>query len=489
MISSGSSVNTDSIKNKKIRIVLLTSGFVIVAILLVLYLYEGNKQDVVSQFQQEQLRYAKSMVLVLGSHFQPGTEGIPDDVKRFLTTEAGLAMQSPGSQRLWIMDRKGTLLFHPTHEEMVPRNIYQQNERCIQCHRSFAHIERIVSGRQGTLDYQGGNSLRKIAVCVPMEFGGNSWIVVVDSEYEKVTAFAGKGFYRTLVVLGIGLIALILGSSWMIRGYRMKTKAEEEAKRWAEKQLLGEKIRESETVYRRIVETVQALILSVDREGIVTFMNKSRENMIGLKASQVIGKPFVSFFHPEDLPVVLDTLQRTLGGQLHSFEARVNREQVDSVVLGMEMVPIYEDGRITGVIALGREMTEQKRIEHALQLERNRFKSILDSMEDGVFIINRQHEIEYVNPAVEKEFGLVKGRKCYEYFCDLPGVCSLCRSDQIFSGKTLRGEWYSHRSGKAYDLLEMPILNENGVLSKLSILHDNGKHQQTEGDVRSVQDI
>jgi hypothetical protein len=126
-------VNTDSIKNKKTRIVLLTCGFVIVTILLAFYFYDANKQDVVSQFQQAQLRYAKSMVLLLGSRFQPAAEGMPDDVKRFLTNEAGLAMQSVGSQRLWIMDRKGTLLFHPTHEEMVPRNIYQKNERCIQC--------------------------------------------------------------------------------------------------------------------------------------------------------------------------------------------------------------------------------------------------------------------------------------------------------------------------------------------------------------------
>jgi PAS domain S-box-containing protein len=275
----------------------------------------------------------------------------------------------------------------------------------------------------------------------------------------------------------------------MIRGYQMKTSAEEEARRLAEKQLLGEKIRESETVYRGIVETVRALILKVDREGIVTFMNKNCERMIGLKASQVIGKPLVSFFHPEDIPVVLDTLQRTVEGQLHSFQARINQERGDPVVLGMEMVPSYEDGKVSGVIVSGRDVTERKRIEHALQLERSRFKSILDSMEDGVFIINRQHEIEYINPAIEKEFGPVKGRKCYEYFCDLPGVCSLCRSDQIFAGKTLRGEWYSPRSGKAYDLLETPILNENGVLSKLSILHDNGKRQQTEGGIRSVQNV
>jgi len=319
-----------------------------------------------------------------------------------------------------------------------------------------------------------------------MEFGGNTWMVVVDSEYRKVTAFAEKDFNRSSVILGIGFIALFLGASWMMRGYRMKTSVEEEAKRLAVEHVQEEKIRESEMICRRIVETVRPLILTVDKEGSVTFINKSCETAIGLKSSQVIGKPFVSFFHPEDIPVVLDTLQRTLGGQLHSFEARVNREPVDSAVLGMEMVPIYEDGKITGVIASGKDVTEQKRIEHALRLERSRFKSILDSMEDGVFIINRQHEVEYINPSIEREFGPVKGRKCYEYFCDLPGVCSLCRSDQIFAGKTLRGEWHSPRSGKAYDLLETPILNENGVLSKLSILHDNGKCQQTEGTVQAA---
>jgi hypothetical protein len=87
MISSGGSVNTDSIKNKKILIVLLTCEFVIVTIVLALYLYYVNRQDVVSQFQQEQLRYAKSMALFLGSQFQPGTERIPDGVKRFLTAD------------------------------------------------------------------------------------------------------------------------------------------------------------------------------------------------------------------------------------------------------------------------------------------------------------------------------------------------------------------------------------------------------------------
>ena len=482
-------MNTHSIKNKKIRIVLLTCGFLIATILLVYYLYHLNKQDVVSQFQQGQLRYAKSMALFLTSHFQPAAEGMPDDIKRLLNDQASLAIESLGSKRLWIIDRKGNLLFHPTHEQMVPRNIYQNNERCIQCHKSFAHVEKIVSGKQGTLDYQGGNSLRKIAAFTPMEFGGNTWMVVVDSEYGKVTAFAEKDFNRSSVILGMGFIALILGSSWMMRGYRMKTNVEEEARRWAEKQLLGEKIRESETFYRGIVETGRPLFLTVDREGIVTFMNKNCESTIGLKASQVIGKPLVSFFHPEDIPVVLDTLQRTVEGQLHSFQARINQERGDPVVLGMEMVPSYEDGKVTGVIASGRDVTEQKRIEHALQLERSRFKSILDSMEEGIFIINRQHEIEYINPAIEKEFGPVKGRKCYEYFCDLPGVCSLCRSDQIFAGKTLRGEWVSHRSGKAYDLLETPILNENGVLSKLSILHDNGKREQTEEGISPVQDI
>ena len=47
----------------------------------------------------------------------------------------------------------------------------------------------------------------------------------------------------------------------------------------------------------------------------------------------------------------------------------------------------------------------RKRAEEALRRGKDNVISILDAMEDGVYIVNQQYDIEYVNPALKKEFG------------------------------------------------------------------------------------
>ncbi len=118
------------------------------------------------------------------------------------------------------------------------------------------------------------------------------------------------------------------------------------------------------------------------------------------------------------------------------------------------------------------KMSDRRKAEEALQLERNKLKGILDAMNDGVFIVNQQYDIEYINPSSEKEFGPVNGRKCHEYFDDSAGVCSWCKMEDVFAGKSVQSECFSDKTGKTYDLFDAPIANADGTISKLEIFHD-----------------
>ena len=64
---------------------------------------------------------------------------------------------------------------------------------------------------------------------------------------------------------------------------------------------------------------------------------------------------------------------------------------------------------------LGR-IAERVKAEDALRIESENVISIMRSMEDWIYIVNEEYDIEYINPAIEREFGPVKGRKCYEYY-------------------------------------------------------------------------
>lgn len=117
-------------------------------------------------------------------------------------------------------------------------------------------------------------------------------------------------------------------------------------------------------------------------------------------------------------------------------------------------------------------LEDQANAEDELRLERNKLKQILDATEDGVYIVSKDYNIEYVNPTIEKQFGSWKGRKCYDYFHDREIPCPWCKNAEVFVGKSVRWEFHVAKNDRIYDLFDTPITNTDGSVSKLEILHD-----------------
>jgi PAS domain S-box-containing protein len=114
----------------------------------------------------------------------------------------------------------------------------------------------------------------------------------------------------------------------------------------------------------------------------------------------------------------------------------------------------------------------QASAEKSLRLERNKLKTILDATEDGVYIVSKDYGIEYVNPSIEKQFGAWEGRKCHVYFHGREVPCPWCKNAEVFAGKSVRWEYYLPTNNRIYDLFDTPIINSDGTVSKLEILHD-----------------
>jgi PAS domain S-box-containing protein len=147
------------------------------------------------------------------------------------------------------------------------------------------------------------------------------------------------------------------------------------------------------------------------------------------------------------------------------------------------------EGIVEGLVLSLLDVTERKRAEQKVELERARLRSILDTMPDGIYIVDRQFNVEYTNPVIEREFGPVGSRKCYEYFHGRSEICDWCKNPEVFSGKTARWEWSSWKTGKTYDVFDTPLANLDGSISKLKIMHDISvrKHAQAQLEYRNVE--
>ena len=93
-------------------------------------------------------------------------------------------------------------------------------------------------------------------------------------------------------------------------------------------------------------------------------------------------------------------------------------------------------------------------------------------MDDGVYITSKDYVIQYINSVLKKEFGSYEGKKCHEYFHDSDTPCTFCKNKEVFAGKTVQWEWTSPKNGRTYDLIDTPIINSDGSMSKLEIFRD-----------------
>ena len=155
---------------------------------------------------------------------------------------------------------------------------------------------------------------------------------------------------------------------------------------------------------------------------------------------------------------------------------------LDSVLLLILLIPVFALFIFRPLLL---QISIRKNAEAELTIERNKLKGILDAMADGIYIVSRQYEIEYVNKALEQEYGLVNGRKCYEYSYERSEPCLWCNLSEVFCGSSVRGEWYSPRTGKTYEHFEKPIRNSDASVSKLTILHDITERKRALEEVRA----
>lgn len=186
-------------------------------------------------------------------------------------------------------------------------------------------------------------------------------------------------------------------------------------------------------------------------------------------------KPCGTAEHPCPLEMVKGTKKPIVVEHTH-YDTEGNARNVE--VHGFPILD--DDGNVVQMIEYCLDITDRKRTEKALQFERDKLTNILDSMEDGVYIASNQYEIQYINPALQREFGPPNGRKCYEYFYDRRDICPWCKSQDVFKGSTVQWEWHCPANDKTYDLLDTPIKNPDGSISKLEIFRDVTDRKRTE---------
>ena len=114
--------------------------------------------------------------------------------------------------------------------------------------------------------------------------------------------------------------------------------------------------------------------------------------------------------------------------------------------------------------------------------------AILEAFDDGIYVMNQDLIVEYMNPSMIADFGDGVGKKCHEVLNQTDEKCPWCRSNEIFSGNKISREVYVPLVDKTYYLTEVPFENQDGSISKLSIYRDISERKRREEQLRASEE-
>ncbi|MFW5748679.1 MAG: PAS domain S-box protein [Chloroflexota bacterium] len=244
---------------------------------------------------------------------------------------------------------------------------------------------------------------------------------------------------------------------------------------------MEEALRASEERFRAFVQQSNDGIVLVDKDARIIEWNPAQERITGVKRDHALGRPLLtvqSWSSPSDEPVTeaqktaLDTaIRQALAGEPAPWlgkplETRIvhqdgSKHTVESIVFPIET----SQGRILGSIL--RDITEHMEIQQALRESQERYRSVIQAMNEGVVLQHRDGTIQACNPAAERILGLTAEQMTGRTSVD-PRWAAIREDGSPFPGED-HPAMITLRSGRAQTDVIMGVHKPDSTLTWISV--------------------
>lgn len=131
---------------------------------------------------------------------------------------------------------------------------------------------------------------------------------------------------------------------------------------------------------------------------------------------------------------------------------------------------------------------KRNKAEEALRKSEEKYRSIMESMDDAVYICSSDFHIEYMNPVMIERIGYdAAGETCHKVIHDLDEKCKWCAFAKVKRGESESYEIVSPKDNNTYHITNSPIHNPDGSISKLTVFRDITEFRKLEVTLQQAQ--
>ncbi len=164
---------------------------------------------------------------------------------------------------------------------------------------------------------------------------------------------------------------------------------------------------ESRGQYLNLIADINDVIFSVDSRGVFTFVSPVITDLTGFESSEITGKKFSDFIHPEDQAFVTERfVELRSTGAIKTTEYRIRKKNGEWLWVRSSSKPRYSNKEFDGIRGVITDISENKNANEALRESEQRFKLLVDNASIAIARINLDKRFVFAN----------------KFFCGLMGL-------------------------------------------------------------------
>jgi diguanylate cyclase (GGDEF)-like protein/PAS domain S-box-containing protein len=178
-----------------------------------------------------------------------------------------------------------------------------------------------------------------------------------------------------------------------------------------ERMRMEEALRQSEQKYRTILEEMDEAYFEVDLAGNYTFVNDAISRLLGYPKEELLGTTFRKQVNEEDTALLYDAFGKiyTNGKPVRDISYKAIRKDGEIKYAEITGFPIQnQKGEVIGFRGIGRDVTERKRMEETLRRSEQKYRTILEEMDEAYFEVDIAGNYTFVNDAISRLLGYPK---------------------------------------------------------------------------------
>lgn len=237
--------------------------------------------------------------------------------------------------------------------------------------------------------------------------------------------------------------------------------------------------------YAQLFENAPVGYVVIDINGNISKTNKTAAGIMAAEPADLLGKPFEQFIAPDSqnsyhryIDVIYNQKRE------NSCVVELVHESNQRVFIQLQGAGLENrDGEITAFATTMTPSESPSRI----RLGGTDGANVLDSVPQGLAIIDNNRRIVYANPVFEDIFGPANNVECEQYFRDNPDFCPSF-DPQTLKGRCLTWEARLRGTDRTYEIVLSPFAGHDSEVAAIEIVRDITGKKLVDKQLRAARD-